>query len=250
MDSCLRDGLAHTGGRGFAVLLAPHGDIAVNMTAIQDLEIVFGAIPRIRRQLSSLSARVKPDLLQHWLELMRVAGQVCQSLRHDHLVIGIDSCLGVIALDKSVPRLHDATVWIGEIVLGAVVGGAGRMCRRAVRRVLALLRLLPYRVLCVGFQFRFRGADLLQAVLLGPHPIRQFVPALVQRHTPRLRARRWPWPQPANERPRRQVPVRRSSSGPNSSPCVWRRWRGPWSHPMPYDPSAPTPPSGITGGPA
>lgn len=158
MDSCLRDGLAHTGGRGFAVLLAPHGDIAVNMTAIQDLEIVFGAIPRIRRQLSSLSARVKPDLLQHWLELMRVAGQVCQSLRHDHLVIGIDSCLGVIALDKSVPRLHDATVWIGEIVLGAVVGGAGRMCRRAVRRVLALLRLLPYRVLCVGFQFRFRGA--------------------------------------------------------------------------------------------
>lgn len=113
------------------MLLAPRGDRAANVAAIQSLEIVLGAIPRIRRQLPSLSARVTPDLLQHGLELMRVAGQVRQSLRHDHLMIGIDSCLGIIALDKSVPRLHDPTVWVGEIVLGAVVGGARRMGRRA-----------------------------------------------------------------------------------------------------------------------
>lgn len=45
--------------------------------------------------------------------------------------------------------------------------------------MIALRRLPPCLVLCVGFQCRFRGADLLQAVLLGLHPIRQLVPALV-----------------------------------------------------------------------
>lgn len=115
VDSRPRDGLASANGRGLAVLLPTRGDISSHVAASQRLEIVLGAIPCIRRPLSSLSARVAPDGRQHRLELVRVARLVRQPLRADHLVIGIDGRLSVLALDESVLRLHDATVRIGEI---------------------------------------------------------------------------------------------------------------------------------------
>lgn len=49
VDSRPRDGLARSGGRGLAVLLPTRGDVSSNGAAIQRLEIVLGAIPRIRR---------------------------------------------------------------------------------------------------------------------------------------------------------------------------------------------------------
>lgn len=109
------------------MLLPTRGDVASHVAASQHREMVLGAIPRIRRQLPILSARVAPDVRQHRLELVRVARLVRQPLRDDHLVIGIDGRLSVIALDESILRLHDAAVRIGEIALGAVVGCAGRI---------------------------------------------------------------------------------------------------------------------------
>ena len=81
--------------------LPTRGDVASHVAAIQRCEIALGAIPRICRQFSCLSARVAFDVRQHRLELVCVAGLVRQPLRHDHLVIGIDGRLSVIALDES-----------------------------------------------------------------------------------------------------------------------------------------------------
>jgi len=107
------------------VFLPPRGNIASNVAALQRREMVLGAIPRIRRELPSLSAPVRVDGRQHRLELGRVAGLVREPLRHHHLMRGIDGRLGVIALDASVPRLHDADLLVGacKILVQQLVNG-------------------------------------------------------------------------------------------------------------------------------
>ena len=74
MDSRPRLRLTRPGGRGLAVLVPASCHVASDVAAIQGVKIVLGAIPRIRRQFPSLSARVGPDVSQHRLELVRVAG--------------------------------------------------------------------------------------------------------------------------------------------------------------------------------
>jgi hypothetical protein len=184
VDSRPRDGLAPTDGRSGPVFLPPRGDIASNVVASQRREIVFETIPRIRRELPSLSARVRFDVSPHWLELVRVAGLVRQPLRDDHLVLGIDGRLGVIGLGESVLCLHDSTVRVGEIALRAVVGRARKILRRtassrAIRREIGRPLLARCIGLCLGFQGRFRGADLLHAMRLVRHSLRQLVPTPV-----------------------------------------------------------------------
>jgi len=55
------------------MFLPPRSDVASHVVAQQRREIVFGAIPRIPRQLPCLSARVRFDMRQHRRELVRVA---------------------------------------------------------------------------------------------------------------------------------------------------------------------------------
>src|SRR5438132_6620485 len=103
--------------RRLPMFLTARGNVAVDMTSSELLEIVFRTIPGIGRQFPSLSSCVLFDLGYHPSELLRVRGVVGKPLSHNHLAIGIHHGLSVVTLNKSVVAFHDPALWICEIGL-------------------------------------------------------------------------------------------------------------------------------------
>src|SRR5690606_12983289 len=100
-----------------AVFLPARRDISTNAAAGQILQILFTAVARVGGNLLGLTARVGTNLIEKRNQLVLVVRAVVERLCDDHLAVGIHRRLRVVALDESVPRLHDAAFRIGEVPL-------------------------------------------------------------------------------------------------------------------------------------
>ena len=92
------------------MLLPAGGDISIDASLLAGFQVVGAAVTRICRQLCWQLASVGLDSLQHGQQVHGVAGLVADADRHDHLVVAIDSGLGVVALDPTVSPLEDVAV--------------------------------------------------------------------------------------------------------------------------------------------
>src|SRR4030095_6463984 len=164
--------------RRLPMFLTARGNVAVDMTPSELLEIVFRTIPCIGRQFPSLSFCVLFDLGYHHRELRCVGGVVGQRLSYNHLAIGIHNGLSVVTLNKPVGAFHDPAFWIGEVGLSRILGCPWLVLARATRTggfflfsLLGCLRL--------GFQASAGLFDLFQPKLFVPHPVGQFLSAQI-----------------------------------------------------------------------
>lgn len=95
-----------------AELLAAGGDIGLQIPLFAGFLVGGAAVTRIRRQYGGPLAGVGLDSLLHRQEVHGVAGLVAYPDRHDHLVIPIDSGLGVVALNPTISSREDMAVGI------------------------------------------------------------------------------------------------------------------------------------------
>ena len=104
------------------------GDVGIQTPLLAGLNVVRAAVAGIGDQLLGKLAGVGHDPLKHGLEMGSITGLVDDPQRHDDLVVAIDRCLAVVALDLAVSTFEDVAVWIREIALGVafwIVGGRG-----------------------------------------------------------------------------------------------------------------------------
>ena len=111
-------------GGGRAMRGTPGGDGGPDAVALENLQVLFGAIAGVGRQLLGLAARVLLDTPEHAGKLRGVRPLGMERVGNDDRVIGIDRDLGVVALEEAVTGLQDPRVGIGEVPLGAILGRA------------------------------------------------------------------------------------------------------------------------------
>ena len=68
--------------------------------------------------------------LQHGYQLLWIRRLVADAHRHDHLVIAIDGCLAVVALQQVAVAFHEVAAWIRVVPLrsgcGTAIGPMGQ----------------------------------------------------------------------------------------------------------------------------
>src|SRR5258708_6250302 len=121
------------------------------------------------------------DLGYHHSELRCVRGVVGKPLSHNHLAIGIHNGLSVVTLNKPVVAFHDPALGIGEVGLSRILGSPGLVLPRSTRTATLFLFAFLAR-LCLRFSFQSSAgfSGLFQPTLLVPHPIGQFLSALIR----------------------------------------------------------------------
>ena len=82
--------------------------------------------------------------LQHGYQLLWIRRLVADAHRHDHLVIAIDGCLAVVALQQVAVAFHEVAAWIRVVPLRSGCGTAiGPMGQAAMGHRVNCLRLQP-----------------------------------------------------------------------------------------------------------
>src|SRR5713226_7618479 len=210
--------LSRSGRCSLPVFLTARGDVSVDVTPVELLQIVFRTIPSVGRHLPSLSFCVLFDLSRHRRKLLRVRGVVGQRLSYDHLAIGIDRSLSVVALNKPIVAFHDPAFGIGEVRLSRVLGRSRLVLPRPTRTTTVLLFALLARLRPrFGFQSSARLSNLLQPTLFVLHPIGQLLCAKLRSLLlifPSIDSLRLAQPAADDRLP---VPLRPSSSARSSS---------------------------------
>ena len=110
------------------MLLATGGEVGIQPALLARLDVGGAAVARVGDQLLGQLAGVGHDSLQHRLQMGSITGLVADPHRHDDLVVTIDRCLAVVALDPAVSTFEDVAVGIGEVPLGlgfGIASGSG-----------------------------------------------------------------------------------------------------------------------------
>ncbi len=99
------------------MLLPAGGDIGIDAALLTGFEVGDAAVTRICCQRCWQLGDIGVDSLHHGQQVHGVAGLVADADRHDHLVVAIDSGLGIVPLDPTVSSLEDVAVTIWEVPL-------------------------------------------------------------------------------------------------------------------------------------
>jgi hypothetical protein len=93
-----------------AVLLAASGVIRIHSPLPASLEVGGAAVARINTQSLRSMASLDRDAVQHRQQMHRISGLVADANPHDHLMVPIDGCLAVMALNPNVTTLKDVVL--------------------------------------------------------------------------------------------------------------------------------------------
>jgi len=110
------------------VLLPAGGEVGIQPALLARLNVGGAAVARVAVHLIGHLAGVGHDPLHHGKEVVLVCCLVADPHRHDDLMVAIDRCLAVVAVDPAVPTFEDVGVWIRETALGVGfrnTGGSG-----------------------------------------------------------------------------------------------------------------------------
>jgi hypothetical protein len=107
------------------------GDVVVNAKVLTVTCVVVAPIARIHGPHIRQGTGAGGDALQHGFKVLHGWRLIAHAHRHDHLVIGIDRQLAVVALQIGGTGLHQMAVGISEVSLGLGRRCAVRLSRQA-----------------------------------------------------------------------------------------------------------------------